>query len=73
MKLVVNKNNYTKGEIIKSIREWSGKTQKEFGKEIKRSETSIQKYEADVINYSMQTFLDMAKANDIIITLEKKK
>jgi len=73
MKLVVNKNDYTKGEIIKAIREWAGKTQKEFGQEIKRSEISIQKYEADVINYSMQTFLDIAKANNVTITLEKKK
>ena len=72
MKLTIKNNDFTKGEIIKIIREWSAKTQKEFGKGIKRSEVSVQKYEADEVNYSMQTFLDVARDNDVIITLEKK-
>ena len=65
MRLVIKNNNYTKGEIVKTIREWSGKTQKEFADGIKKSKVSIQKYEADINNFTMQTFLDMAKDNDI--------
>ena len=39
---------------------------------IKKSKVSIQKYEADINNFTMQTFLDMAKDNDVQIILEKK-
>jgi len=72
MKLVIQKNRYTKGEIIKILREWTGKTQKEFAKDIGKSEISIQKYEADAVNYGIQTLLDLARKNHITITIEKK-
>ena len=42
MRLVIKKNHYTKGEIIKIIREWTGKTQREFAKDIGKSEISVQ-------------------------------
>ena len=45
MKVVIKNNEYTKGELIKIMREWSEKTQKEFAKDIGKSEISIQKYE----------------------------
>ena len=73
MKLVIQKNRYTKGEIIKILREWTGKTQKEFAKDIGKSMNSIQKYEADEVNYSIQTLLDIVKKNGLVITIEKKK
>ncbi len=72
MKLIVKKKNYTKGEIIKIVREWTNKTQKEFAKELNKSESIIQKYEADEVNYGIETLLDIAKENNITITLEKK-
>ena len=68
MKVVIKNNEYTKGELIKIMREWSEKTQKELGK----SEISIQKYEADQVNYGIQTLLDIARKNNITITIEKK-
>ncbi len=73
MKLVIQKNRYTKGEIIKILREWTGKTQKEFADDIGKSMNSIQKYEADEVNYSIQTLLDIVKKNGLVITIEKKK
>ncbi len=72
MKLVIKNKNYTKGEIIKILREWTGKTQKEFGKDIHRGENTIQKYESDTINYSMEVLLDILKENGITVTFEKK-
>ncbi len=73
MKLIIQKNRYTKGEIIKILREWTGKTQKEFADDIGKSMNSIQKYEADEVNYSIQTLLDIVKKNGLVITIEKKK
>ena len=73
MKLVIQKNRYTKGEIIKILREWTGKTQKEFAEDIGKSMNSIQKYEADEVNYSIQTLLDIVKKYGLVITIEKKK
>ncbi len=73
MKLIIQKNRYTKGEIIKILREWTGKTQKEFAHDIGKSMNSIQKYEADEVNYSIQTLLDIVKKNGLVITIEKKK
>ena len=73
MKLVIQKNRYTKGEIIKILREWTGKTQKEFAEDIGKSMNSIQKYEADEVNYSIQTLLDIVKKNGLVITIEKKE
>lgn len=73
MKLIIQKNRYTKGEIIKILREWTGKTQKEFAEDIGKSMNSIQKYEADEVNYSIQTLLDIVKKNGLVITIEKKK
>ena len=40
MKIVAN--DYKANEIIKIIREWSGKTQEEFGKNINRTKNAIQ-------------------------------
>ena len=72
MKLIVKKKNYTKGEIIKIVREWTNKTQKEFAKELNKSESIIQKHEADEVNYGIETLLDIAKENNITITHKKK-
>lgn len=72
MKLVVKNKNYTKGEIIKIIREWTYKTKADFGKMIGRSESSIQKYEADEVNYSIETLLNIAKEHKITIIFEKR-
>ena len=38
--------DYTTEEILKILREWTGLTQKDFGKTISRSERSIQSLES---------------------------
>lgn len=73
MKLTIKNKNYTKGEIIKILREWTELTQKELAKQINKSEISIQKYEADEINYNIETLLNICKKNNITITFEKEK
>ena len=37
----IKANDYHANEVIKIIREWLDKTQKEFGKEINRSKNAI--------------------------------
>lgn len=73
MKLIIRKNRYTKGEIMRIIREWTGLTQKQFAQDIGKSEGSIQKYEADEVNYGIETLLEIVKKHDLVITIEKKK
>lgn len=73
MKLIIRKNRYTKGEIMRIIREWTGLTQKQFAQDIGKSEGSVQKYEADEVNYGIETLLEIVKKHDLVVTIEKKK
>ena len=68
----IKANDYKANEIIKIIREWSGKTQEEFGKTINRSKNAIQLYEYGHRNYDFELLLKIAKKENITITLEKK-
>ena len=68
----IKANDYRANEIIKIIREWSGKTQEEFGKEINRTKNSIQLYEYGQRNYNFELLLKLAKKENLIITIEKK-
>lgn len=70
MKIVAN--DYKANEIIKIIREWSGKTQEEFGKNINRTKNAIQFYEYGQRNYDFELLLTIAKKENLIITIEKK-
>ena len=54
------------------IREWNDQTLKEFAKEIGKSTISIQKYEADEVNYGIQLLFDLVCKHKIVITIEKK-
>lgn len=73
MKLIIRKNRYTKGEIMRIIREWTGLTQKQFAQDIGKSEGSVQKYEADEVNYGIETLLEIVKKHDLVITIEKRR
>lgn len=66
-------NNYKPNEIIKIIREWSEKTQEEFAKEIGKSKDSVQSYELGRTKMNLNTFLEIAKKQGLIITIEKKQ
>ncbi len=69
MKLIAN--NYEAKDIFKIIREWSGLTQKDFAKDINKSTRSIQDYEAGITKFSMNMLLDIAKKQNLKITIEK--
>ena len=66
-------NNYRADESFKFIREYSGKTQKEFGKQINRSKTAIQYYEYGQRNYDFELLLEIAKKENLNIIIESKK
>ncbi len=70
MKIIAN--NYRANEIFKIIREWSGKTQTEFGDSIKRTKNAVQFYEYGQRNYDFELLLQIAKNEGLIITIEKK-
>lgn len=63
--------DYTTEEILKILREWTGLTQKEFGKKVNRSERSIQSLEAGNRHLTVDTLLQIAKANKISIVISK--
>ncbi|MCL2884280.1 MAG: helix-turn-helix domain-containing protein [Oscillospiraceae bacterium] len=65
-------NEYTKGEIIRIIREWTELTQQEFGDAIGKSRMSIQGYELGRTNYGIDVLLEIARKFNVTITIEKK-
>ena len=71
MKLIAN--NYSNKDIMKIMREWSEKTQAEFGEEIGLSGMTIQGYERGIRRYTFETFMKIAKKHGYIVTIEKKK
>jgi len=68
----IHVEDYTKGEIIRFIREWSGLSQREFGKMIGKSRTTVVRYELEDVNYSIETLLLIAKKLDLEIILQGK-
>lgn len=69
MKIIAN--NYQANEIIKIIREWSEKTQSQFAKEIGKSKDTVQSYELGRNKMTLNTLLEIAKKENLIITIEK--
>ena len=52
---------YSTEDILKILREWTGLTQKEFGKTINRSERSIQSLESGSRHCTVDTFFHFEK------------
>lgn len=69
MKIIAN--NYKANEIIKIIREWSEKTQSKFAAEIGKSKDTVQSYELGRNKMTLNTLLEIAKKENLIITIEK--
>ena len=65
-------NNFKANEIFKMIRENSGKTQKEFGKEINRTAHAIQYYEYGQRNFDFELLLKIAQKENLNIIIERK-
>ena len=66
-------NNYSQGEIIRIIREWTELTQKEFGKKMHRSEKGIQAFELETRNCDVKTLIQMATTFGLKIIIEKEE
>ena len=67
----VKLKEYGQGTFIKIIREWSGLTQKEFGKLINKSERTIQDYESGKTNYKVCILEELTTKLNISIIAEK--
>lgn len=68
----LNMKDYTKGEAIRIIREWTNLTQKDFAKRIGKSKRTIEQYEAGTVNYGVEVLKTIVKEFDIDIIIEKK-
>lgn len=68
----LNLKDYSKGEAIRIIREWTNLTKKDFAKRIGKSKRTLEQYEAGTVNYGVETLKVMAKEFNIDIIIEKK-
>ena len=68
----LNLKDYTKGEAIRIIREWTNLTQKEFAKRIGKSKRTVEQYEAGTVNYGVEVLKKISKEFDIDIISEKR-
>lgn len=62
---------YSTEDILKILREWTGLTQKEFGKTINRSERIIQSLESGSRHCTVDTLLHIAKIHNMKIVITK--
>ena len=67
----LNTNKYEANDIIKIIREWTNKTQKEFGKDINKSNEWVKANESGKTNYYFKDLLMLCKKNNINIIITK--
>lgn len=70
-KVKLQATDYTTEEILKILREWTGLTQKQFGKTINRTERSIQSLESGSRHCTVDTLLQIAKTHKIKIVITK--
>lgn len=69
----VKLNDYGRGAFIKIIREWTGLTQKEFGKILGKSERTIQGYESGTIDYSIKTLENVCREFHVTLLAEGQR
>lgn len=65
-------NDYEAKDIIRIVREWTGLTQKEFGKSIGKSLRTIQDYESGRRRYYGETLKQICKVHKVNIIIEKE-
>ncbi len=68
----LNLKDYTKGDAIRIIREWTNLTQQDFADRIGKSKRTIEQYEAGTVNYGIEVLKTIAKEFNIDIIIEKK-
>ena len=64
--------NYSTEDILRILREWTGLTQKEFGKTINRSERSVQSLESGNRHCTVDTLLHIIKTHNMKIVITKE-
>ena len=69
MKIYANK--YETKDILKIIREWTNKTQKDFGNDVGKTNEWLKANEAGKTNYYFKDLLDLCKKNNIDIIISK--
>ena len=69
----INIKDYTKGDIIKFIRQWTGLTQEEFAKKVGKAKRTIEQYEAGTVNYKIDFLYKISELFNIEIIFEKLK
>lgn len=70
--MLINAKDYKPSEVIKFMRENKGLKQAELGKIIRKSKSTIQKYEYGEASCSFQTLVKIAKSCDIEIIFKSK-
>lgn len=68
-----NMKDYSKGEAIRIIREWTNLTQKEFASRIGKSKRTVEQYEAGTVNYGIEVLKTISKEFNIDIIIQKNK
>lgn len=69
----LNASDYTKGEIMKILRQWTNLTQKNFASKMGKSKRTIEQYEAGAVNYNIEFLKKISEEFNIEITFSKKK
>ena len=68
----INANKFETKDILKIIREWTNKTQKDFGNDVGKTNEWVKANEAGKTNYYFKDLLDLCKKNNIEIIISKK-
>lgn len=71
MKLIAN--NYSEKDVMKILREWSGKKQTDFGESLGLSGMTIQGYERGVRRYTFETLMKIANQYGYSVIIQKKQ
>ena len=65
-------NNYKENELLKFIRQSLELSQKEIAKQTNMSKSSIEKYEKGIVSFDFELLMNIAKKNNLIVTIEKR-
>lgn len=71
--MLIKAKDYKPNEIIKFMREDKALKQSELGKKIKKSKSTIQKYEYGEVSCSLNTLIAIADICDIDIIFKSRK
>ncbi len=66
-------NDYKPEDICRIMREWTELDREDFGKSVHRTKRSIQSLETGQRHFTVQTLLDIAKAHNMNVIIEKKE